>query len=548
VSKIALYRKYRPFNFKNLVGQDHIKNTLVNAFKSDSPSHAYLFCGPRGTGKTTTARLIAKSLNCEDLQDGYEPCNECTYCTSINDANLIDLIEIDAASNRGIDEIRDLKEKINFAPTRAKTKVYIIDEVHMMTKEAFNALLKTLEEPPSYVYFVLATTEVHKIPETIISRCQRFDFKRIDEKALMSRLGYIAQLEGVKAEDKALEAITRHVEGGLRDAIQLLEQLTVESKLTFDHVKDILGISDFETLDKLFEALVANDTNLALRTVQNVHSQGYDLSQFCHEFIDIVRKRLLSAVDDNQETLIVRYLKIIDTFQTARDRLKFYTIPQLPLEIAVIESTKDLAGIQPMPVEAKKPVKKVKEEKIEAPVSAPTPDPAPAVTVAPVAETPAEEAPAAEASAESSEKDDSPASTADTPLTISYVKENWPRITERVDIPACKRSLMDGEISKVDGNEVTVDFRSNFHRNKVMEHDNRIEIEKIFQEFFGVAVKLLGRVREIEIDSTISEDSDERAHQGIPNNPGEVAPAPEANDLADQALEVFGGEFIEDED
>ena len=546
MSKIALYRKYRPFNFKNLVGQDHIKNTLVNAFKSESPSHAYLFCGPRGTGKTTTARLIAKSLNCENLQDGYEPCNECTFCTSINDANLIDMIEIDAASNRGIDEIRDLKEKINFAPTRAKTKVYIIDEVHMMTKEAFNALLKTLEEPPSYVYFVLATTEVHKIPDTIISRCQRFDFKRIDEKALMSRLGYIAQLEGIKAEDKALEAITRHVEGGLRDAIQLLEQLTVEGKLTFDHVKDILGISDFETLDKLFEALIANDTNLALNTVQNVHSQGYDLSQFCHEFIDIVRKRLLTAVDDNQEALMVRYLKIIDTFQTARDRLKFYTIPQLPLEIAVIESTKDLAEIQPMPVETKKPAKKVKEEKIEAPAPEQTPTPA-----APVAETPAEESPAAEDPAEKAptETTDPPAaSTSDTPLTISYVKENWPRITERVDIPACKRSLMDGEISKVDGNEVTVDFRSNFHRNKVMEHDNRIEIEKIFQEFFGVAVKLLGRVKEIEIDSTISEDKDERAHQGIDGLPSEASPAPESEDLADQALEVFGGEFIEDED
>jgi len=518
----------------------------VNAFKSESPSHAYLFCGPRGTGKTTTARLIAKSLNCENLQDGYEPCNECTFCTSINDANLIDMIEIDAASNRGIDEIRDLKEKINFAPTRAKTKVYIIDEVHMMTKEAFNALLKTLEEPPSYVYFVLATTEVHKIPDTIISRCQRFDFKRIDEKALMSRLGYIAQLEGIKAEDKALEAITRHVEGGLRDAIQLLEQLTVEGKLTFDHVKDILGISDFETLDKLFEALIANDTNLALNTVQNVHSQGYDLSQFCHEFIDIVRKRLLTAVDDNQEALMVRYLKIIDTFQTARDRLKFYTIPQLPLEIAVIESTKDLAEIQPMPVETKKPAKKVKEEKIEAPAPEQTPTPA-----APVAETPAEESPAAEDPAEKAptETTDPPAaSTSDTPLTISYVKENWPRITERVDIPACKRSLMDGEISKVDGNEVTVDFRSNFHRNKVMEHDNRIEIEKIFQEFFGVAVKLLGRVKEIEIDSTISEDKDERAHQGIDGLPSEASPAPESEDLADQALEVFGGEFIEDED
>ncbi|MBT3704949.1 DNA polymerase III subunit gamma/tau [Candidatus Peregrinibacteria bacterium] len=524
MANIALYRKYRPFNFKNLVGQDHIKNTLTNAFKSDNPSHAYLFCGPRGTGKTTTARLIAKALNCENLQEGYEPCNECNFCTSINDANLIDLIEIDAASNRGIDEIRDLKEKINFAPTRAKTKVYIIDEVHMMTKEAFNALLKTLEEPPSYVYFILATTEVHKIPETIISRCQRFDFKRIDEKALMSRLGYIAQLENIKAEDKALEAISRHVEGGLRDAIQLLEQLTVDGKLSFDHVQDILGVSDFETLDKLFDALIANDTDAGLKMIQDIYSQGYSLLQFCHEFIDIVRKKLLEAVSDNNDAVIIKYLKIIETFQVARDRLKYYSIPQLPLEIAVIESTKNMVEV----VEEQAPVAKSKP--VKAPAVA---DPAPAPAAAPVStEAPAAADPAPEPAAPA--EDNEP--TEKTPLTISYVKEKWPRITERVDIPACKRSLMDGEISKVDGADVTIDFRSNFHRNKVMEHENRIEIEKIFEEVFGVPVKLLGQVKEIEIDSTITEDSSEREHKGI------------EEDSTDDVLEVFGGELIEDED
>jgi len=504
----------------------------MNAFKSGNPSHAYLFCGPRGTGKTTTARLIAKALNCENLQDGYEPCNECHFCDAINEGSLIDMIEIDAASNRGIDEIRDLKEKINFAPTRAKMKVYIIDEVHMMTKEAFNALLKTLEEPPSYVYFILATTEVHKIPETIISRCQRFDFKRIDEKALMSRLGYIAQLENVKAEDKALEAITRHVEGGLRDAIQLLEQLSVDGKLTFEHVQDILGISDFETLERLFEAIISNDTNSALQTIQDVHSQGYDLSQFCHEFIDLVRKKLLVAVDESNEESVSAYLKIIDKFQLARDRLKYYTIPQLPLEIAVIESTINIVNVpvpSPTPSAKKKDHKKVEPEVEERTT-----------------------APAGKEEATPVEEKSIP------PLTISYVKENWPRITERVDIPACKRSLMDGEVGMVDGNEVTIDFRSNFHRNKVMEHDNRIEIEKIFEDFFGTKIKLSGRVKDIEIGSTISDDKDERSHRGVDHAGDSVSDLavgrevdqgnPSPGGLADQALEVFGGELIEDED
>ena len=244
MEEISLYRKYRPHNFDNLVGQDHIKTTLVNALKNGHVSHAYLFTGPRGTGKTSTARLIAKALNCTDLHDDFEPCNKCEFCTDINDGRLIDLIEIDAASNRGIDEVRDLKEKINFAPSRAKYKIYIIDEAHMMTKEAFNALLKTLEEPPAHAYFILATTEVHKIPETIISRCQRFDFRRIGTKALMTRLSYICQKEEIKAQDSALEVISKYVDGGLRDAIGLVEQLTADKKLLLEHVQEILGVSD----------------------------------------------------------------------------------------------------------------------------------------------------------------------------------------------------------------------------------------------------------------------------------------------------------------
>lgn len=541
---LALYRKYRPYNFKNLVGQDNIKSALVNAIKAGKQSHAYLFSGPRGTGKTTTARLLAKAFNCGNLQEGYEPCNECEICNAINDGNLIDLIEIDAASNRGIDEIRDLREKINFAPSRAKIKVYIIDEVHMLTKEAFNALLKTLEEPPSYVYFILATTEIHKVPETIISRCQRFDFKRIDEKALMTRLGYIAQLEGIEAEDKAIEAIARHVEGSLRDAIQLLEQLNIENKLTFEHVKDILGITDFETLDRLFESLMGNDTEAALATVQDVHSQGYDLNQFCHEFIDLVRGKLLDAVNNEDEESVASYLKIIDIFQKAKDRLKTFTITQLPLEIAVIEATKNLSGTEVKAPKQETPAKKDAEPKketipkqkssgivIDQELFA-SKEESEEKTVESI-KTAFGKEPEAENSDRVEDMDNSKNISPDlesSSLTLAHVKENWPRIVERIEIPACKRSIVDGGVAKVENNEILIEFKSNFHRNKVMEHDNRIEVERIFKEVFGHDVKIIGKVKEIEIGSAVSSDQDE-----------------ESEDFAKSALEVFGGEFVDEE-
>lgn len=400
-------------------------------------------------------------------------------------------------------------------------KVYIIDEVHMMTKEAFNALLKTLEEPPSYVYFILATTEVHKIPETIISRCQRFDFKRIDDKALMTRLSFIAQLEDIKAEDKAIEAISRHVEGSLRDAIQLLEQLTVDQKLTFEYVSDILGVTDFETLDKLFESLIANDTDVALATIQDVYSQGYDLNQFCHEFINLVRKKLLESVNENNEISAKKYLRIIDVFQRAKENLKTYTIPQLPLEMAAIEATKNFAKVEDVAAEVPEPKKVVKKERVEK----------------------VEQEKAQEKEGELRAQGLGSAgrgSGLQLPFTITHVKENWPRITERIEIPACKRSLLDGEPVLVDGNAVTIEFKSNFHRNKVIEHDNRVEVERAFKDVFDIDVKILSRVKEIEIDSPMNKDEDEpeeRTHQGIQNS----------DEITDQALEIFGGEIIEED-
>ncbi len=300
MSEISLYRKFRPQTFANLVGQDHVRVTLTSALKKGQLAHAYLFTGPRGTGKTSTARLFAKAINCINLSENAEPCEECDICRDITTGRLIDVVEIDAASNTGVDDMRELIDKLHFAPTRAKNKVYIVDEVHMLSKGAFNAFLKTLEEPPANVFFILATTESHKVPETIISRCQRFDFKRIDNKTVMARLAYIAQIEGITAEDEALEMIARHVDGGLRDAIGLFEQLTVDKKLTKDTVRTILGVAGSSAIENFYKLLSERDANGALCFIQELYTEGIDFVQFTKELLEKMRGEMLHAVESKQ--------------------------------------------------------------------------------------------------------------------------------------------------------------------------------------------------------------------------------------------------------
>ena len=337
MENISLYRKYRPQNFDNLVGQKHILTTLTNALKRDNLAHAYLFAGPRGTGKTSMARLFAKSINCTDLKENFEPCDKCDFCQEINAGRLIDLIEIDAASNRGIDEIRDLKEKINFAPTRSKWKIYIIDEVHMLTKEAFNALLKTLEEPPSNVFFILATTEIHKIPETIISRCQRFDFRRIADEDVASRLKKIAELENFEVEEGAIDLIVEYAHGGLRDAIGLLEQLAVEGKIELSKASDLLGLSDRKLLDDFVQVCFERNIPRGLALVTDIFNQGLDVKNFLHEVLGHLRKKMLKQVNDGNKAELNRSLELIEIFQKAKEGYNF-SIPQLWLEVPLLQA------------------------------------------------------------------------------------------------------------------------------------------------------------------------------------------------------------------
>ena len=296
--------KYRPKTFDELVGQVHVTRTLQNALKRNQVGHAYLFAGPRGVGKTTAARILAKGLNCEKGVTP-EPCNACVACREINEGKSLDVVEIDGASNRGIDEIRELKERIAFAPVRGRRRVYIIDEVHMLTREAFNALLKTLEEPPYHVVFVLATTDPEKVPPTILSRTQRFDFRPLPEFLIQERLAAVARQEGIKVEEGALALIARQAEGSLRDALALLEQMvsfaaSPEEGIMAEDVERFLGLIRDEFYRKLFAALVRRDAPQALRLLDEVLLKGHTLRDFVTGFYDAAL-RLLRVILDLEE-------------------------------------------------------------------------------------------------------------------------------------------------------------------------------------------------------------------------------------------------------
>ena len=355
----ALYLKYRPHTFDEVVGQEAITRTLRNALRQGRIRHAYLFTGSRGTGKTTTARLLAKAVNCLAPEE-ERPCNACTICQAVNDGRLLDLIEIDAASNRGIDEIRDIREKVGFRPNEARYKVYVLDEAHMLTEPAFNALLKTLEEPPPHAIFILVTTDPHKIPATITSRCQRFDFKRISVRAITERLEVIARQEGLTVEPAALDLIARHSTGALRDAISLLDQLmSYGDQIALDQVQMVLGAAGGEAAGQLVGLLARGEVGSGLTLIDRVVGDGVDPRQFGREVVEYLRglllikegtgARLLDATAEQaaeMEGLAAQLstrqlLEALRLFNGAVTDLKggLQTIPHLPLEMALVEST-----------------------------------------------------------------------------------------------------------------------------------------------------------------------------------------------------------------
>lgn len=296
MSYVALYRKFRPDNFIDVKGQDHIVTTLKNQIQSDRIGHAYLFCGTRGTGKTTIAKLFAKTVNCENPVDG-SPCGVCNSCKRISAGVSMDVVEMDAASNNGVEDIRNIIDAVSYPPSEGKFRVYIIDEVHMLSTNAFNALLKTLEEPPSYCIFILATTEVHKIPITILSRCQRYDFKRISIDTISGRLEELMKQENVEVEPKALRYIAKIADGSMRDALSLLDQCIAfhfGEKLTFDNALDVLGAVDTVVFSNLFRYILDRDVTGCIKLLEDIVNQGRELTQFVVDFTWYMRNLLIT--------------------------------------------------------------------------------------------------------------------------------------------------------------------------------------------------------------------------------------------------------------
>jgi DNA polymerase-3 subunit gamma/tau len=359
---LAIYRKYRPRTFGDLVGQELVSGILREAAKTGKIFHAYLFAGPRGTGKTTTARLIAKIANCENLSKDGEPCNACRFCKEIDEGRSMDVIEIDAASNRGIDEIRDLKENIRTSPAEAKYKVFIIDEAHMLTTPAFNALLKTLEEPPSYALFILATTETEKIPATIASRTQQFHFHRPSVRQIVEKLTVIAKAEKAKMSDEAAELIAAQAEGSFRDAESLLDQLISSGKkdIALEDVEKAVGKIGFEKLSAFAEMLLTADIEGALETLHAIEDEGYNLAQFTKDLILYLRRVAVLATSPRMKETLSRelterhaarleahaklwkepHLRLLKSLLEGYSQMRYSQFPVIPLEVGLIEGLK----------------------------------------------------------------------------------------------------------------------------------------------------------------------------------------------------------------
>jgi DNA polymerase-3 subunit gamma/tau len=508
----ALYRKWRPAAFNELVGQEHVTTTLRNAIAGGRVSHAYLFAGPRGTGKTSAARLLAKGVNCLAPEAADRPCNACAMCQAVNEGRLLDLIEIDAASNTGVDDVRELRDKINFSPSEGQFKIYIIDEVHMLSTAAFNALLKTLEEPPAHAIFVLATTEAHKVPATVSSRCQCFTFRRLATATIAERLQTMCAREGIAVETAALGLIARHATGSLRDAISLLDQLVVDphTPVTLAQAQDLLGAAGSEAVVALVDAWLANQPARGLAVIAAALDSGTDPRQFARQVVDHLRNLLLfrlsgaETVDVPPEMLAVlqrqatavelrALLAALKRWQSVTHELRAGWQPQLPLELAFVDTlVAPDGGKRDGGGGARETTARVAEAPAQ-PARSTTPA-APA-TAAPAATTstparPQTPAPRAARPAPASAAPDAGAAQAGP--SLQEVATRWSDVL--AGVRARNRNAVavvrEGTPVAVDGHTLVLVFEHSFHKERVTEDKVRLVVEETLEQLFGVALRL----------------------------------------------------------
>lgn len=512
---LALYREWRPKNFSDIVGQEHVKTILVNALMQNKVAHAYLFSGPRGTGKTTAAKILAKALNCNN-RDGAEPCNECESCQNIDQGHALDVLEIDAASNRGIDEIRDLREKVKFTSSGGKFKVYIIDEVHMLTPEAFNALLKTLEEPPASVIFILATTEAHKVPLTILSRVQRFEFERISLKGIVSRLQEVCDALGREVEEKALQVIALKAEGGMRDALSILDQcLLRDDPVNTEHVYQIIGMVGETYNADLVDILLDSDYGRALAKLGDGVALGSDPRQIIRELLDYLRQALLYLAGGQEPLLssgsaqrlkeqsnragLRKLLSWINIVLKGEGELKYASNACLAAEMILVQALYDAESDEnPHPKIPVNEKAKGTEQRI--------------------------------ASKPRSESSRPPARViAEGENLFAMVTARWPDILE--DVRKQKKSthafLLEGKPMGIKGECLYLVFKEgySFHRDKFNQPENKAVVEEVLEKSLG---------RKLSLENLL-----EKEYKRIGQEPEQV------DQCIQQAVELFGAQLVQ---
>jgi len=540
----TLYRKYRPKNFAEIIGQKHIVQTLSNAVKNNRIGQAYLFTGPRGTGKTSIARILAKTVNCLDLKDSIT-CEKCQNCNFINENKSLDIIEIDAASNTGVDNIRELRETIGLPPTALKYKVYIIDEVHMLSTGAFNALLKTLEEPPAHVIFILATTEIHKVPATIISRCQRFDFTRLPIQNIIEKLTLIAKSEKVAIDADSLEMIAIAAEGGMRDAESLLGQIiSLEDKnITAKEVEEILGATDRKFSAEIADLLIEKDATGAIAKINELMRDGYDLQIFTKSLINYLRQLMLLKISPElknnfayeateeqikkmlqqvEKTELPEIILTLNLLLEAQNKIAASMLPQLPLEIAFIRATHTFPAnsidYTTQEIKSNVNLKAAAEH-----------NHAPEIKKSDLKEVAAirEEVPVI--------KNLDP-SLPDGDTDLYTVRNNWKKLLS--DIKPHNHSLSallsSCQAIEANGAEIVLATAYDFYKEKLNDPQNRLTVEQVFGKILGLKIRLKIVTNK---EAGITESPKEEAIKDIPG---------EQNSLISSALEIMGAKVVEE--